>query len=189
MTTSTPSEGHGRDKPCGEDASVQNRASTPQGIHHTHGAAGDIPRQQSQPPADKVRGPARTGVSRGPQKDGSLLSWRIVDNNSSVVNPRNIWYANAVLHMLHQARSREGLITGLGNLNGSLTQAARSNQAVNIARDPAWSYVWPGWQRPTRQHDAAEFLQHLCQRTACAALQGGWEARRHEEGAYAILDE
>ena len=55
--------------------------------------------------------------------------------------------------------------------------------------DPAWSYVWPGWQRPTRQHDAAEFLQHLCQRTACAALQGGWEARRHEEGAYAILDE
>ena len=37
--------------------------------------------------------------------------------------------------------------------------------------------------------EPAEFLQHLCQRTECAALQGGWEARRHEEGAYAILDE
>ena len=176
---------------------MQNRASTPQGIHHTHGAAGDNHRQQSQPPADKVRAPARTGVSRGPLKDGSLLSWRIVDNNSSapstyslaLLNPHNICYANAVLHMLHQARSREGLITGLGDLNGSFMQATRSNQAVNIARDPAWSYVWPGWQRPTRQHDAAEFLQRLCQRTACAALQGGWEARRHEAGAYAILDE
>ena len=104
------------------------------------------------------------------------------------VNPHNICYANAVLRMLHQA-TREGLITGLGDLNGSLMQATRSNQAVNIARDPAWSFVWPGWQRPTCQHDAAEFLQHLCQRRACAALQGGWEARRHGEGAYAVLDE
>ena len=50
-----------------------------------------------------------------------------MDNNSSeprayalaLVNPHNICYANAVLRMLHQARSREGLITGLGDLNGS----------------------------------------------------------------------
>ena len=137
------------------------------------------------------------GKTRGPRKNGSLLSWRAVDNKSSeprayalaFVNPHNICYANAVLHVLHQARSRAGLITGLGDLNGSLMQATRSNQAVNIARDPAWSFVWPGWQRPTRQRDAAEFLQHLCQRAACAALQGGWEARRHGEGAYAVLDE
>ena len=72
----------------------------------------------------------------------------------ALVNPHNICYANAVLHMLHQARAREGLITGLGNLNGSFTQATRSNQTVNIARDPAWSYVWPGWQRPTRQQSS-----------------------------------
>ena len=73
-----------------------------------------------------------------------------MDNNSSeprayalaLVNPHNICYANAVLHM-HQAMSREGLITGLGDLSGSLMQAARSNQAANIARDPACSFVWP----------------------------------------------
>ena len=41
----------------------------------------------------------------------------------------------------------------------------------------------------THQHDAAEFLQHLCQKTDCTALRGGWEARRHRGGAYEILDE
>ena len=166
----THSDGCRHAKDNKEDTSVRNGASTQQGL----------------PPADKVRDPACAVVTRGPRKNGSLLSWRAVDNKSSeprayalaFVNPHNICYANAVLHMLHQARSRAGLITGLGDLNGSLMQAARSNQAVNIARDPAWSFVWPGW-----------FLQHLCQRTACAALQGGWEARRHGEGAYAVLDE
>ena len=132
---------------------------------------------------------------RGQQKSGSLLSWRITDDRSSeprahtlaFVNPRNLCYANAVLRMLHQARSLEGAITGLGELNGSLMQAIRSNH--NIARDPAWSFMWSGWQRPTRQHDAVEFLQHLCQKTGCTALQGGWEARMYREGAYEIVDE
>ena len=68
-------------------------------------------------------------------------------------------------------------------------QAARANQPVNIARGSAWSFMWPGWTRPTRQHDAAEFLQHFCQRTDCAALRGGWEARKHRGRAYEGLDE
>ena len=88
-----------------------------------------------------------------------------------------------------QARSHDALISGLGEINGAIAQASRSNQHLNVARHPAWSFLWPGWQRPTRQHDAAEFLQHLCNRTDCAALKGGWEARRPQAGAYEILDE
>ena len=96
-----------------EDKSVRNGAPIQQGIHHTHGVAGDNPEQQSVAPADKVRDPACEGVSRRPRKNGSLLSWRTRSNNSSeprayalaLVNLHNICYANAVLHMLHQARS------------------------------------------------------------------------------------
>ena len=91
--------------------------------------------------------------------------------------------------MLHYTRSLEGRISGLGALCGALEQAIRSNSATNIARDSAWSFMWNGWRRPTHQHDAAEFLQHLCQRTDCTALRGGWEARKHRGGAYEILDE
>ena len=91
--------------------------------------------------------------------------------------------------MLHQARALAGPVSGLGALNGALLQAARSDQPVNIARGSAWSFMWTGWQRPTRQHDAAEFLQHLCQRTDCTALRGGWEARTQQERAYEIVDE
>ena len=36
---------------------------------------------------------------------------------------------------------------------------------------------------------SAEFLQHLCQKTECAALRGGWEARRHRGGACEVIDE
>ena len=107
----------------------------------------------------------------------------------SLHNPHNLCYANAVLHMLHYARSFAGQISGLGALCGALTQAARSNGETNIARDSAWSFIWNGWQRPTHQHDAVEFLQHLCQKTDCTALRGGWEARKHRGGAYEILDE
>ena len=104
-------------------------------------------------------------------------------------NPHNLCYAIAVLRMLHQAKSLEGPITSLGEMNGPLTQTARSNRMVNIARGPAWACVWPGWQRPTRQHDAAEFLQHLCQKTECTALRGGWKARKRRGGAYEVMDE
>ena len=104
-------------------------------------------------------------------------------------SPHNLCYANAVLHKLHYARSFTGQISGLGALCGALAQAARSSGETNIARDSAWSFIWNGWQRPTHQHDAAEFLQHLCQKTDCTALRGGWEARRHRGGAYEILDE
>ena len=58
----THSDGYGCAKAYGEDKSVQNGASIQPGIHHTHGVAGDNHRQQSQPPADKVRDPACTGV-------------------------------------------------------------------------------------------------------------------------------
>ncbi|CAE7279327.1 unnamed protein product [Symbiodinium natans] len=91
--------------------------------------------------------------------------------------------------MLHYARSHDAFISGLGEVNGAIVQASRSNQHLNIARHPAWNFIWPGWQKPTRQHDAAEFLQHLCNRTDCVALKGGWEARRPQAGAYEILDE
>ena len=136
----------------------------------------------------KAQNPVSATASRGQQKSGSLLSWRIADDRSSeprahalaFVNPRNLCYANAVLRTLHQARSLEGAITGLGELNGSLTQAIQYRQ---------WSFMWSGWQQPTRQRDAAEFLQHLCQKTECTALQGGWEARRYREGACEIVAE
>ena len=70
----------------------------------------------------------------------------------TLANPRNLCYANAVLCMLRQARSLERPITGLGEINGLVMQVARSNRMVNIARDPAWTFVWSGWQRPT--HDS-----------------------------------
>ncbi|CAE7718890.1 unnamed protein product [Symbiodinium sp. CCMP2592] len=111
-----------------------------------------------------------------------LLTLTIHQNAAEIYKDLDILVNNT-------ASSGDGPITGLGALNGALMQAVRSSGATNIARDSAWSLMWPGWQRPTRQHDAAEFLQHVCQKTDCAALLGGWEARRPRAGAYEIIDE
>ena len=149
------------------------------------------------PPPQKIMQSNPSASVPGKKTNGSLLSWRVMGETASepsaralnLHNPHNLCYANAVLHMLHYARSFTGQISGLGALCGALAQAARSSGETNIARDSAWSFIWNGWQRPTHQHDAAEFLQHLCQKTDCTALRGGWEARRHRGGAYEILDE
>ena len=179
------------------DSHHSSRASNHSGTHQTDGK--DDSRRDKRTPhlPDKVHQPDGKAASRGQRKDSSLLSWRIMGTSSrepnaralAFANPHSLCYANAVLRMLHQARSLEGPITGLGEMNGPLMQAARSNRMVNIARDPAWTFIWPGWQRPTRQHDAAEFLQHLCQKTECATLRGGWEERRHRGGAYEVMGE
>ena len=149
------------------------------------------------PPPQEIIPTNQSVSAQGKKNTGSLLSWRIKGGTPSepsaraltLHNPHNLCYANAVLHMLHFTRSLEGRISGLGALCGALAQAIRSNSATNIARDSAWSFMWNGWRRPTHQHDAAEFLQHLCQQTDCTTLRGGWEARKHRGGAYEILDE
>ena len=76
---------------------------------------------------------------------------------------------------------------GLGTLNGAFMQATRSDRQPEARHGLLCGRA--GWPRPTRQHDAAEFLQHLCQRTDCTALRGGWEARKHRGRAYEVLDE
>ena len=149
------------------------------------------------PPPQEIIPTNQSISAQGKKNTGSLLSWRIKGSTPSepsaraltLHNPHNLCYANAVIHMLHYTRSLEGRISGLGALCGAFEQATRSNSVTNIARDSAWSFMWHGWRRPTHQHDAAEFLQHLCQRTDCTALRGGWEARKHRDGAYEILDE
>ena len=149
------------------------------------------------PPPQEIIQTNQSISAQGKKNTGSLLSWRIKGSTPSepsaraltLHNPHNLCYANAVIHMLHYTRSLEGRISGLGALCGAFEQATRSNSVTNIARDSAWSFMWHGWRRPTHQHDAAEFLQHLCQRTDCTALRGGWEARKHRDGAYEILDE
>ena len=126
-----------------------------------------------------------------------MQSWRVQGVLSSepstraliLHNPYNLCYANSVLHMLYYARSHDGQVSGLGAISGALTQAARSSRATNIARGTEWAYLWRGWRQPTHQHDAAEFLQHLCQQTDCSALGGGWEARQHGDESYNIMDE
>ena len=175
---------------------VNGKGSKSLGAHPTDETAIIAGSTRAPPPQEIMKSNPSASVP-GKKTNGSLLSWRVMRETTSepsaralsLHNPHNLCYANAVLHMLHYARSFAGQISGLGALCGALTQAARSNRATNIARDSAWSFIWNGWQRPTHQHDAAEFLQHLCQKTDCTALRGGWEARRHRGGAYEILDE
>ena len=175
---------------------VNGKGSKSLGAHPTDETAIIAGSPRAPPPQEIMKSTPSASVP-GKKTNGSLLSWRVMGETTSepsaralsLHNPHNLCYANAVLHMLHYARSFAGQISGLGALCGALTQAARSNGETNIARDSAWSFIWNGWQRPTHQHDAAEFLQHLCQKTDCTALRGGWEARRHRGGAYEILDE
>ena len=176
--------------------SVKGKGSFSIGAHPTDETA-VIAGSMRSPPPREVMQPNQAVPTTGKKIRGSLLSWRVEGGTSSepsartltLHNPHNLCYVNAVLHMLHYARSLVGQVSGLGSLSGALTQAARSSRAINIARDSAWSFIWPGWRRPTHQHDAGEFLQHLCQKTECTALRGGWEARKHRGGAYEILDE
>ena len=172
------------------------RNSESKGLHQSDEQQHIAGRQRSPPPDPRVRAKASSGNGEK-HRQGSLMSWRIPVPGSTEVaaqslvlsNPQNLCYANSVIHMLHQARALAGPISGLGALNGALMQAARTDQSVNIARGSAWSFMWARWQRPTRQHAAAEFLQHLCQRTDCTALHGGWEARRQHGRVYEIIDE
>ena len=175
---------------------VNGKGSKSLGAHPTDETAIIAGSSRAPPPQEIMKSNPSASVP-GEKTNGSLLSWRVMGETTSepsaralnLHNPHNLCYANAVLHMLHYARSFACQIRGLGALCGALAQAARSNGGTNIARDSAWSFIWNGWQRPTHQHDAAEFLQHLCQKTDCTALRGGWEARRHKGGAYEILDE
>ena len=68
--------------------------------------------------------------------EGSLLAWRTRDRitnepharSLALTNPHNLCYANVVIHMLHYARSHDAFISGLGEVNGAIVQASRSNQ-------------------------------------------------------------
>ena len=186
-------------KPRHKDVAMDKNSQKPLGSGNNasgnHGdQEGDKRTPHSRPDAQASQDTSKT---RGQWRNGSLLSWRVRrdrDENAHAkalvfANPNNICYANAVIHMLYFANAQDGQLTGLGELNGLLTMATRLDRATNLVRDSAWSSIWQGWTRPTRQHDAAEFLQHLCQKIESVALRGGWEARRHDMGAYEVTDE
>ena len=164
---------------------------------HPQGDTTSIPRDKRPPPPARETPTERGPATRGKNRQNILHTWRVQTSQTceprarSLVlhNPHNLCYANSVLHMIHYACSHHSQVTGLGILSGALTQAARTSTATNIARGKGWSCLWRGWRQPTHQHDAAEFLQHLCQQVECAALRGGWEARRREADSYNITDE
>ena len=177
-----------------------NPVATPQSRiigEHPQGAKTSIPRgSRSPPPAGAMQ--TETGVAnRGKKMPGSLQSWRAQSSQSCepkartliLHNPHHLCYANSVLHMLYYARSHDSQVNGLRAISGALTQAARSSNATNIARGTEWACLWHGWRQPTHQHDAAEFLQHLCQQVDCTALRGGWEARHRGAESCNITDE
>ena len=199
---SKPSDQHSntRHKPDGPqhaDASTSTklagRDSVLEGTYPLDGTLDITGSSRSPPPKQVMLNLSNNAAQRGRKHSGSLGEFRTPVLPSlmpmPLLYPHNLCYVNSVLHMMHQAGSLTGPITGLGALNGAFMQAARSSQPANIARGPAWSFMWPGWQRPTRQHDAADFLQHLCQHTERTGLRGGWEARKNRAGAYEVLDE
>ncbi|CAE7801270.1 Pol [Symbiodinium sp. CCMP2592] len=83
--------------------------------------------------------------------------------NLRLGNEHNYCYGNAVLRGLLRLSYDNGGLAGFFPplLQTILNGALHHRGVYHIWKNPFWRAIMKGWQRPTAQHDAAEFLQHL----------------------------
>ena len=76
----------------------------------------------------------------------------------------------------------------LGRLRGICDAITLHSGQLDISRHMHWIMLISPWQQPFRQHDVAEFAQHLFHRLRVPSLQGYWHARRFEAGRCSVID-
>ena len=81
------------------------------------------------------------------------------------------------------ARSPD-LESRMTNVGRSLIQGLlqHKNKGILIAGHILCSAVLRGWRSPAQQHDSMEFYAHLISKIGPTLGEGGWEARRLQEG-------
>ena len=76
----------------------------------------------------------------------------------------------------------------IGRLRGICDAIAQHSGRLDISKHMHRVMLISPWTQPFRQHDVAEFAQHLLQRLRVPSLQGCWHARRFEAGRCSITD-
>ena len=76
----------------------------------------------------------------------------------------------------------------LGRLHGVYDALQQHSGRLDVSKHMHWIMLISPWLQPFRQHDVAEFAQHLVRRLRIPAFQGCWHARRFEAGRCSILD-
>ena len=109
-------------------------------------------------------------------------------------NTSNYCYSNSVLKALLYAAGCCGYLDGIfgSEHHAFLTAIIRRAQShvVHLWQHPLWRTVTRGWHQPAKQHDAAEFLQHL--NASSLLFSDGidciWQAREAHASSYRIVD-
>ena len=99
-------------------------------------------------------------------------------------------YMNSLLFALLFALRCHGVSdqAEIGRLRGICDAIQQYSGGLDISKHMHWVMLISPWMQPFRQHDVAEFAQHLLHRLRVPSLQGCWHARRFEAGHCLITD-
>ncbi|CAE7225147.1 Pol [Symbiodinium sp. CCMP2592] len=151
--------------------------TSPEPISHT--AGGGLFHEARAPPNECLSEKACSGITVSLMQLGNL---------------QNFCYSNAVLKaLLHMACHSGSLSTVFASQHHQFLLAiARRSQAavVHLWQHPLWLSIVRGWQHPARQHDAAEFLEHICGSSLVLNdnIECVWQARKSNQASYRIDD-
>ena len=139
--------------------------------------------------------PARAegGPDAGQEQGQQSLSMSAV-LASRLSNGGNHCYSNALVKCLAfmdaQGWNEHGSFLPPG-LRGILSGLLGASRPVSLWANPFWRSMFRGWQEPNRQHDVADFLQHLGQ--CCPELLRNigiqWEARAETLAGFQVQEE
>ena len=107
------------------------------------------------------------------------------------MNPsgHNACYLNSmVLALIHISHLRQDIEDVLGRLGAINTAILQSRRPVLLRDMLTFQALLRGWRAPTRQHDVAEFYQHIVNTGDMNIAQFQWQAREQRGESVHILD-
>ena len=113
-----------------------------------------------------------------------LSSFRLLNPTSCTCYMNSFLFA--VLFVLHYRGISDQ--AELGRLRGICDAIAQHSGKLDISKHMHWVMLISPWSQPFRQHDVAEFAQHVLHRLRVPSFQGHWHARRFEAGHCSIID-
>ena len=128
--------------------------------------------------------PLPQSLPRLPLLGYDLCTFRLLNPSSCTC------YMNSLLFALLFALHCHGISdqADIGRLRGICDAIQQHSGRLDISKHMHWVMLISPWPQPFRQHDVAEFAQHLLHRLRVPSLQGYWHARRFEAGRCTITD-
>ena len=176
---------------AGGDGCIQN-------LDCTSGPASSSSSQRLRPPrqlcglaTDRGQSPSRTATPISRSQRGQGIRVRQEHFRIWLMNPsgHNACYLNSmVLALIHISHLRQDIEDVLGRLGAINTAILQSRRPVLLRDMLTFQALLRSWRAPTRQHDIAEFYQHIVNTGDMNIAQFQWQAREQRGESVHILD-